>query len=490
MNRKTIIIIGAGIGGLATAALLGKAGYKVIVFEKNKQVGGRASVWKTKGFTFDMGPSWYLMPDVFDRYFSYFGKKASDLLQLKRLDPHYRIYFGRKEFIDIVADMKKNNKLFETMETGSSKRIKHYLAKAKNDYEAAIQYILYKEFKSIKDFLTIDLMREGKKLNPLQNLDAYVKGIVSEKKLQQILMYPIVFLGGSPKKTPSFYSILSHVDFNLGVYYPMGGIYSIIKTLKHIAEKNNVTIHTGKSVSKIIVENGTAKGVQVNGKTHLADIVVSNADYAFTELHLLDSRYQTYSESYWKKRTIAPSAFIIYLGLNRKISSLQHHTLSFANNWEEHFDQLFSKPSYPEKPSYYICTPSKSDTSVAPKGCENMFVLVPISPFVSDTTSQRERYADFIIKEVESLTGESIREHIMVKRIFSIKDFKEQYNAYSGTALGLAHTLTQTALLRPVMKSKKVDNLYYVGQYTQPGIGMPMCLIAAELVAKRIQHEQ
>lgn len=490
MANKKVIIIGGGIGGLATAALLGKAGYQVTVFEKNKDAGGRASVWKSKGFSFDMGPSWYLMPDVFDTFFSYFGKKASDLLQLKRLDPHYRVFFGKGDFLDISADMKKNDRLFEELERGSSRKIKMYLDKAKSDYSAALNYILYKEFRRFSDFLSKDLMREGRKLNVLQNLDTYVKGIVHEKKLQQILMYPIVFLGGSPKKTPSFYSILSHIDFNLGVFYPIGGIYRIISALTSLAKEHKVRIRTNMPVSKIVVKDGVATGVIVNRKVYTADIVISNADYAFTELQLLDSEYRTYNKSYWKKRVVAPSAFIIYLGINKKISSLKHHTLSFAHNWEEHFDQIFADPTYPTRPSYYVCTPSKTDPTVAPKGHENLFILVPISPFLADTPKRRQSYADFIISDVEELIGEELKSHVVVKRIFSINDFKQAYNAYSGTALGLAHTLTQTALLRPSMKSKKVKNLYYVGQYTQPGIGMPMCLISAELVTKRIQDEQ
>lgn len=490
MKNKKVLIIGAGIGGLATAALLGKAGYQVTVLEKNTEPGGRASVWKSKGFTFDMGPSWYLMPDVFENYFAKFNKKSEDLLQLKRLDPHYRVYFGAKEYSDISVDMNKNNALFESLEKGSSIKISKFLNKAKEDYDTAMKYILYKEFKSLKDFLTKDLMREGRKLNLFQSLDGYVKSIVSNTRLQQILMYPIVFLGGSPKKTPSFYSILSHVDFNLGVFYPMGGIYALIKTLVLLAKEYKVKILTNASVSKILVKDSRAIGVRAGGKTYLADVVISNADYAFTELALLDKTYQTYPEAYWKKRTIAPSAFILYLGLRKKIPSLKHHTLSFAHDWELHFDQIFTRPTYPDSPSFYVCTPSRTDPSVAPEGCENMFILVPVSPFIKDTLAQRKKYMDFILAEVEKLLGESIRDHILVQRVFSVKDFKDQYNAYQGTALGLAHTLTQTAVLRPAMKSKKVSNLYFVGQYTQPGIGMPMCLISAELVSKRIYEEQ
>lgn len=490
MKNKKVVIIGAGIGGLATAALLAKDGYKVTLIEKNKLPGGRAAVWRSKGFTFDMGPSWYLMPDVFERFFNNFKKKSKDLLELKRLNPHYRVFFNSKEFVDIGGDMKKNNEFFESLERGSSLKIKEYLKKAKADYDLAMRYILYKEFISFRDYFSPDLMREGRKLNPLQNLDKYVKSFVVNKKLQQILMYPIVFLGGSPKNTPSFYSILSHVDFNLGVYYPKGGIYEVVKVLTSIAKEKGVRIITNTSVEKIIVSNNTAVAVQAKSKTYPADVVISNADYVFTENSLLEKKYQTYPKNYWNKRTIAPSAFILYLGINKKVKSLKHHTLSFANDWEHHFDQIFAEHVYPDSPSFYICTPSKTDQSVAPKGCENMFILVPVSPDIKDTPEKRDEYARFILREVEKLLGESIRENILVQRIFSVNDFKTEYNAYKGTALGIAHTLRQTASLRPAMKSKKVKNLYFVGQYTQPGIGMPMCLISAELVSKRIYEEQ
>ncbi len=489
MKSKKVIIIGGGIGGIAAAALLGREGYSVTVIEKNPEVGGRASIWKSKGFTFDMGPSWYLMPDVFENFFKKFNKKSSDLLDLKRLDPHYRVFFGKNDYIDIHKEMEKNNILFEDLEKGSSAKIKKYLDKAKSDYNLAMQYILYKEFRSLKDFFTADIIREGRKLNPFKNFDQYVKKIVYTKKLQQILMYPIVFLGGSPKKTPSFYSILSHVDFNLGVFYPQGGIFKLIKALKFLAKENHVTILTNKSVSKVIVVDGIAKGVKVNKKNYFADIIVSNADYAYTENSLLEEKYQTYTKTYWESRTIAPSAFILYLGINKKIPSLKHHTLSFAHDWEKHFEEIFTKPAYPKSPSFYICAPSKTDPSVAPKGCENIFILVPISPFIKDSESKRKDYANVIIQQVEKLIGENIHDHIIVQRVFSIKDFISRYNAYKGTALGLAHTLKQTAFLRPAMKSKKVKNLYYVGQYTQPGIGMPMCLISAELVSNRINEE-
>lgn len=487
-NTKKVIVIGTGIGGLATAALLAKKGYTVTMLEKNDHIGGRASIWKSKGFTFDMGPSWYLMPDVFERYFSLFKKKPSDFYKLTRLDPQYRVYFGKNDYVDIVKDLKSNLKLFEKLEPGVSKKIEDYLQRAEKDYIAAKKYILYNNFKSIKDYLRKDLMREGKRMRIFESLDHYTKRFTQNHRIQQILQYSIVFLGGSPKNTPAFYSIMSHIDFNLGVFYPQKGIHSIINALATLCKSYRVTIETGKEVKKICVENGKVTGVRTAEKEYDADIVISNADYAFTETHLLEKKYQSYDENYWKKKTIAPSAFLIYLGVRGKIKNLKHHTLSFANNWQDHFEEIFSTPQWPKKPSFYVCCPSKTDQSVAPKNGENLFILVPVATGIHDSDSQRTRYAKKMIAMLEKLTGESISDRIITQRIFSQRDFTSEYNAYNGTALGLAHTLTQTAHMRPSILSKKVKNLLYVGQYTQPGIGMPMCLIAAELVAKEVDN--
>jgi phytoene desaturase len=489
MKAKKVIIIGGGIGGLATAALLGKEGYSVTLLEKNETLGGRASTWKEKGFTFDLGPSWYLMPDVFEKYFAYFGKKPKDLLTLHHLDPHYRVFFGKEDFVDMKKSMKKNLELFDAMEPGVSARIKAYLATAEVQYSAAMKYILYNNFSSIKDFLSPDIAREGRKLNVFENLDHYVSRFTTNERVKQILEYTIVFLGGSPKNTPAFYSIMSHIDFTLGVFYPMGGIYEIVKALEKLCKENGVTLKTNQEVLEILTENKQAKQVRTKTKTYDADIVISNADYPFTETQLLPKESQTYPESYWKKKTVAPSAFLLYLGVKGKIKNLQHHNLFFANNWEEHFEQIFKDPQWPDKPSYYVCAPSKTDPSMAPKGDENIFVLVPVPSGLEDTDKVRNAYANKVLKHLEGLLGEKFVDRIVVKRIFSHRDFTERYNAYKGTALGLAHTLTQTALFRPRIKSKKLQNMYYVGQYTQPGIGMPMCLISAEIVTKEVQKD-
>lgn len=487
---KKILIIGGGIGGLAAAALLGRKGYKVTLLEKNEMVGGRASVFSEKGFTFDMGPSWYLMPDVFEKYFSYFKKKPSDFFTLQRLDPQYRVFFGSGEVIDISSSLKKNLALFEKMESGAGAKVNEYLQQAEKMYIASVTHLLYNNFTSIKDFLKKDIMREGRKLPIYKSLDSFVSGYVKDERIKQILEYTIVFLGGSPHNTPAFYSLMSHIDFHMGVFYPLGGIYEVIKGLITLCEENNVTIKTKQEVKKIVVKDGNAVGVMIKGKILLADIVLANADYHHVETQLLEKEWQTYSESYWKRKTLAPSTFLMFLGVKGRVKNLSHHNLFFANDWRAHFDEIFKNPTWPKKPSYYVCAPSKTDSSVAPKNSENIFFLTPIASGLKDTDAQREKYAKQVLSDLEKQLGETFQDRIVVKKIFTQRDFQGRYNAYKGTALGLAHTLFQTALFRPQNKSKKVSNLYFVGQYTQPGIGMPICLISAELVTNRISNEQ
>lgn len=480
--KKNVIIIGAGIGGLATAALLSKQGYTVTIVEKNTEVGGRARVWKEKNFTFDMGPSWYLMPDVFEKFLALFNKRPSDYYKLIHLDPHYRIFYNKNTFLDISSNLQKNLALFESLEPGAKEKILRYLSIAATNYSTAIDHVLYKNFTSIFSFFTKELAKAGSTFPLFDNLDSFTSKFTSNKQIKQILEYSIVFLGGSPSNTPALYSIMSHIDFNMGVFYPHGGMGEIIKALVSLCSEFGVTIHTNTEVMGLTISNGTVVGVKTKNKHISCDVVISNADYPFTETTLLEKKWQTYSESYWKKKTIAPSAFLLYLGIKGTVKNLSHHNLFFAHNWEEHFHELFTNPSWPKKPSYYVCCPSKTDPTVAPKDHENLFLLVPVSPFLTDSDSIRERYTKKILTHLEQLIDEEITNRIVVKRVYSQRDFIHDYNAYQGTALGLSHTLFQTSFLRPRIKSKKVQNLFYVGQYTQPGIGVPMCLISAQLV--------
>jgi 1-hydroxy-2-isopentenylcarotenoid 3,4-desaturase len=487
--NKEVIIIGAGFGGLSSAALLAKAGYKVTVLEKNDSVGGRASIYKEKGFTFDMGPSWYLMPDVFERYFKLFNKLPSDFYTLQRLNPAYRIFFNKNKVIDITDNIKQTAKLFETLEKGGGAKFKEYLAQSKYQYDTAMEGFIYKEYTSFMDLFDKKLMINGSKLKVFESIDSHVKRFFSSDIARKILEYNIVFLGGTPENTPALYSIMAHIDFNLGVWYPKGGIGTVVKALYDLSLSLGVHFEFNSEVIAFDIKDNGIKKVKTKSKLYAADIILANADYPFIETQLLEKKYQTYSSSYWKKKTIAPSAFIVYLGVKGKIKNLSHHNLFLEQDWMKHFDKIFKDPSWPEEFSYYVSCPTKTDPLVAPKGDENIFILVPVASGIEDTPEIRQLFYDKVMNHLEKTLNEDIRKRIKVKKIFTIHDFAEKYNAYQGTALGLTHTLFQSALFRPQMKSKKVSNLYYVGQYTHPGIGVPMSLISAEIVTEKIQKE-
>lgn len=490
---KTAIIVGSGFGGLGSAALLAKAGYTVTVLEKNDMTGGRASVFETETeagtFRFDMGPSWYLMPDIFEHFFSLLGEDVNDHLDLIKLGPSYRIFYkDRGQMVDIYSDLERDLPTVEALEPGAGKALKKYLAQAGRQYEAAKDRFIYKNYDSVFDFLTPEAAAASRKLSVFKTMDKHAGDYFKTDALQKLMQYPLVFLGSSPYNTPAIYSIMSHIDFNMGVYYPKGGIYQITKALQSLGEKYGAEFRLNTPVAKIKVEQGKAVGVILeNGEELSADIVISNADIHHTEQVLLDAPYRTKSERYWEKRTLAPSALIMYLGVKGKLPTLTHHNLLFSQDWQRNFGEIFDHPQWPADPSLYICAPSKTDPSVAPKGHENLFVLVPIASNLDYNERTLQAYADKIIDNIEASMGlKNLRKKIVYQRLFSVHDFAERYNSYGGSALGLAHTLRQTAIFRPNNTSKKVKNLYYVGANTNPGIGMPTTLISAELMYKRL----
>jgi phytoene desaturase len=379
MNKKKIIIIGAGFGGLSAAALLAQKGFEVVVYEKNEQAGGRGAVYKEKDFVFDMGPSWYLMPDVFERFFKQFNKNPSDFYKLERLDPAYRLFFSPNDHTDVSANLKTNFELFERLEKGAAEQLKKYLQQAEYQYKISTEEFLYRDYDHLTDFFNWRLMMEGRKLHVFEKLTKFTKRFFKEEKVRKILEYNMVFLGGTPKNTPAIYSLMAHVDFNLGVWYPQGGMGRVVAALEQLAISQGVQFIYQSPVEKITVVNDQAVGVRIKGEEIRADIVLVNADYHFAETQLLDKEYQTYPEKYWQKRTIAPSGFIMFLGVNKKIPTLTHHNLMFDHDWSKHFDEIFEHPAWPEFPSYYVSCPSKTDLTVAPQGKENLFVLVPVA---------------------------------------------------------------------------------------------------------------
>ncbi|WP_414469487.1 phytoene desaturase family protein [Methanobacterium sp. ACI-7] len=486
-----VIIVGAGFGGLSASALLAKKGFDVTVIEKNEQPGGRASVYGDKEFYFDMGPSWYLMPDVYEKFYAQFDKKPEDFFKLERLDPSYRIFFGNKKQVDVASDLEKNYSLFDSLEENGSQKLKEYLKSSEELYDFSIDEMLYKDYNSILDFLNGKLLLRGYKLNMWENLQHYVNKRFESDEAKKILEYAIGFLGGSPANTPSFYHLMSHVDLTMGVFYPQGGMRKVVDSIYKLAESHGVKFIFNEPVEMLEVHDHNVKRVLTNKGVYEADLVIVNADYAHSELELLSDGNQTYNAKYWDKRVMAPSAMVAYLGVDYVVDKLAHHNLFLDDDWEHGFDTIFDpkKAAWPENPSYYVNVPSRTDLSAAPEGSDTLFVLIPLAPELEDSPELREKFYNKIMDDLEAKIDENIRDHIVVKRIFALNDFKDRYNAYKGTALGLSHTLRQSALWRPSHKSKKVKNLYYSGHYTHPGIGVPMTLISSQIVADELSDK-
>lgn len=486
---KRVIIIGSGAGGLASAILLAKKGFEVTVLEKNSTFGGRGSVFSAEGFQFDMGPSWYLMPDIFEHYFDLIGEDIKDHLTLKRLDPSYKIWFGeQKEPVSMTSDLERDSVVFESYEPGVMKKIKIYLQEAAAKYNVSKNTFIYKPFDTVFDFIDRKTIFLWTKFSVISSFHKHIAHYVKHPILRKILQYPLVFLGTSPYKAPAVYSLMNHIDFKMGVHYPMGGMTKVFEALYRIAQNNGVKFCFDTPVEKILVKDKVVTGVKTTqGQDYTADIVISNADYHHTEMHLLEKPNRQFSKRYWDSRSVAPSGFILYLGLKKQYDTLVHHNLYFTDKWKESFEAIFDHTELPENPSYYVCAPSKTDPGVAPEGHENLFVLVPTSTGLNLDEQTISAYRNKILSHMrETMDLPGLEQNIVYERIFTGQDFASMYNAFKGTALGLAQNLMQTALFRPKTKSTKVTNLYYVGANTNPGIGVPMCLISAQIVYKRI----
>lgn len=487
---KKVVIIGAGIGGLATANILAKAGYQVAVHEKNSQPGGRAGMMEVDGFRFDTGPSWYLMPDVFDQYFSLFGTSSKKELDLVKLSPAYKVFFEDSEPVTITSDPERDAATFEAIEKGAGDKLIEYVEKGDEIYQLSLKHFLYTNFSSFKDLAKKDIIRRSRLMAQLAltPIDRYVSRLVKDQRLQQILEYPMVFLGTSPFSAPALYSLMSALDFREGVFYPQGGLYTIIERLESIGKKLGVSYVYNSPVEKIVSRNDRAVGVALSNGTNIdADIVISNADLHFTETKLLSSKDRTYPASYWDNKEPGPSALLMYLGVKGKLPELEHHNLFFVKNWEENFKSIFETKTLPTPASIYVCKPSATDPTVAPKGHENVFVLVPLPPGLKTSKADIQEIADKYLEQIAEHFGISdLKNRIIVKRLFGPHDFENKYNAWQGTALGPSHILRQSAMFRTRNQSRKLKNLYYVGGFTTPGIGLPMCLIGSEMVYKRI----
>jgi len=490
LAQSEVTVVGGGFGGLSTACYLADAGADVRVLEKNEQLGGRASRLHAEGFRFDMGPSWYMMPDVFERFFGHFGRQPGDYYDLEQLDPHYRIFFKDGDRCDARGDPEYMRDLFESYEDGAGEAFDEYLATSERHYETAMEHFVYEDRSRLRDFVDPDVMRATPVgLTLLRSMQSHVDKYFDNPKLKQIMQYTLVFLGGAPQNTPALYNIMSHVDFNLGVYYPDGGMCTVVDGVVDMGRELGVTYETGREVTEI-TRRRDGFLVETADRAYKPDSVVCNADYAHVEQDLLPEHERQYDDDYWEGRTYAPSAFLIYLGVEGDVDPLAHHTLVFPEDWDRHFEQIFDDPSWPDEPAYYICVPSQTDDSVAPAGHSNLFVLVPVAPGLHDGDSIRETYRDRIVADIAEHTGVDLRDRIVVEEQFSVSDFGDRYNATEGTALGLAHTLRQTSLLRPGNRSSAVDGLYFTGSFTTPGVGVPMCLISGEHTANALIEDQ
>jgi phytoene desaturase len=481
-----IAVIGSGFAGLSAACFLAKEGNDVTVFEKNSIAGGRARSFQSNGFTFDMGPSWYWMPDVFERFFQSFGKSTSDYYTLKRLDPSYRIVYGKDDSLDIPAGVEALRKLFEQLEPGSSIQLDRFLKEGKFKYDIGIHKLVYKPGLSLTEFLDLNLIKGALKLHVLQSISTYVKKFFKNKKLVQLLEFPVLFLGATPENTPALYSLMNYADMELGTWYPQGGMYKIVEAMVKLASSLGVQFEYNSNVQSIALNHVRAKGLMVNDKLRNFDVIVAGADYHHVEQELLPESHRRYSPAYWENRVLAPSSLIFYLGISKKIQGLLHHTLFFDHDFKQHAREIYETPMWPTAPQFYVSCASKTDDSVAPEGCENIFILIPVAPGLEDTEQIREKYFTLVMNRLEKMLGQDIRSNIVFRRSYAHKDFVSDYNAFKGNAYGLANTLKQTANLKPGILNKKVPNLFYTGQLTVPGPGVPPSIISGEVVAKEV----
>lgn len=505
---RSAIVIGGGIAGLASAALLGDDGYRVTLLEARDELGGRAGTWEQSGFRFDTGPSWYLMPEVFDHFFRLLGTTSERELDLVPLTPAYRVYSeptvsGAPAPIDVHSGRDAATALFESIEAGAGDTLTDYLDSAGDAYDLAVSRFLYDTYASTEGLRDPAVLRRLAQLLPLLSvpLATHIAKRFADPRLRQILGYPAVFLGGSPFGVPSLYHLMSHLDLDEGVLYPRGGFTELIRAVERLARSRGVEIHTGAAVTRIEVSDGRARGVHTTeGRRFAADLVVSAADLHHTETQLLSAESRSYPEAWWSDKTPSPGALLIMLGVRGPLPQLPHHTLLFARDWQENFDAIFRTPTrIPDPPSVYVCKPSATDDTVAPDGDENLFVLVPVpaDPTIGhggvDGTGDAavERAADRVIDQIAAWCGiPDLRERIVVRRTVAPGDFESDLHAWRGNSLGLAHTLRQSAVFRPRNTSKRVRDLYYAGASVLPGIGLPMCLISAELVLKTVRGDR
>ncbi|EAZ81725.1 phytoene desaturase family protein [Algoriphagus machipongonensis] len=490
MTGNHAVVIGSGFAGLSAATHLAAGGYKVTLVEKNANPGGRARKFEHEGFVFDMGPSWYWMPDVFEKYFAAFGKKPSDYYDLIRLDPSYAVVFGENEVWEIPANLEEFKKMLENIEPGAGVQLDEFLQQAAYKYQVGIHDLVTKPSRSLFEFTSPSLLKDILRMDVFQSMSKHVRKFFKSEKIIRLMEFPVLFLGETAENIPALYSLMNYADIALGTWYPKKGMHEIIQAMVSLAEEKGVRIQYEAEVEEIEIDNAQATGVRlINGERIPADVVVAGADYHHVDKHLVNPNYSNYSEEYWDKRVLAPSCLLFYLGVDKKLENLNHHNLFFDEPLEPHADAIYKHPRWPEKPLFYACVPSLTDSTVAPKGKENLFLLIPLAPDLEDSEETREKYYQMIMDRLEHHSKQEIRSHVVYKRSYAHSDFKSDYHAFKGNAYGLANTLLQTAILKPSLKNKKVSNLYYTGQLTVPGPGVPPSLISGQVVANEVMKE-
>lgn len=485
---KKVGIIGAGLSSLYAACYLSKQGYSVDVFEKNSMAGGRSQFFSDKGFLFDMGPSWYWMPDVIDGLFRDLGESRADYFKLTRLSPSYQVFWKEHAPTKIPSDQPSIEELFETLEPEGGKKLQKFLKDAKTKYDIATASFLEKPGLKASELINFGVLREAMKLDVFKSVEKDVSKRFNSDRARSILNFPVLFLGEMPGNIPSLYTLMNYADLGLGTWYPEGGMHALAAALEKVALKENVCFHYNSDVESINEQNGTTTGITVDGKRFEFDAIISGGDYHYTEQVLIPEKFRRYSDNYWNKRKMAPSSLIFYLGISKEIEGLEHHNLFFDESLNQHGQEIYDDPKWPTKPLFYVCAPSKTDDNVAPEGNENLFVLMPLATDLEDDEAIRTVYFNMIMDRMEKHLKTSIREHVIVKRSFCVSDFKTEYNSFKGNAYGLANTLLQTANLKPKMKSK-LKNVFFCGQLTVPGPGIPPALISGKIAAKQLINE-
>ena len=482
---KKALVIGSGFSGLSSAAFLSKNGFEVTLVEKNKTVGGRARIFHEKGYSFDMGPSWYWMPEIFENFFNEFNLKIEDLYDLKQLDPGFKIVFKDQE-INLPSSWNEICHLFDKYEENGADKLNKFMEDAQQKYSIGLDFLYNSPGVSIRELFNPQILKNINKLQLLTSYRNHIKKYFSNEYLINILEFPVLFLGTSAKHTPALYSLMAYSGIKQGTFYPIGGFNAVIKSMEKLCIDLGVKIITGNEVKKINIKNKKVVSVSTQNDEIETDYLIASADYAHVENQLLEKKYRNYSTEYWNKKNFSPSSLLFYLGVSKKLNKLDHHTLFFDEDIEQHSNDIYEKPIWPKKPLFYACCPAKTDPKVAPKDKENLFILVPIAAGLNDTEEIREEYFKIVMKRLEKFCGEKITEHIEYKKSYCVNDFITDYNAFKGNAYGLANTLMQTANLKPKIVNKQVQNMYYTGQLTVPGPGVPPSIISGQLVAEQI----